>query len=40
MFEFFGKLNKKKKTLIAHNGSGFDNYFILRNKKMKFNNSP
>ena len=40
MFQFFGTLSKKKITLIAHNGSGFDNYFVLRNKNMILDESP
>ena len=40
MFQFFGTLSKKKITLIAHYGSGFDNYFVLRNKNMILDKPP
>ena len=40
MFQFFGTLSKKKITLIAHNGSGFDNFFVLRNKNMILDKPP
>jgi hypothetical protein len=40
MMEFLGKLNKKKIILIAHNSSGFDAYFVIRNKEMILQDPP
>ena len=33
-----GKFNKQNVTLIAHNGSSFDNFFVIRNFHAKFKN--
>ena len=33
-----GEFSKQKVTLIAHNGSSFDNFFVTRNSHAKFKN--
>ncbi len=40
MFKHIGQFGNEKVYLIAHNGSGFDNYFIKRNKNMILDKAP